>query len=262
MYQEKLLHAIGGRKRKMEWGTKRKWQRESVWERKRWNGRVKRERERERERARKREGGREREYRPSVVFKCEAENHLCGSGEWGGDSSVRWEGLLSLFRSLFVLQCPWFYLQASKWEDRRTESFYKTTIPGRGDIWTPHNGWIEDKVLSYPTAVSEWYRYSSCFRLFFLPFTKYQHAANAIEMFRKQICFSLDARKMVVFLWKRSALEDQHEYLYLISHSVIIIAYIMKDMPWDWMAGSFHKFSRRFYSFIVWHSISVYMLCG
>lgn len=38
-------------------------------------------RERERERARKREGGREREYRPSVVFKCEAENHLCGSGE-------------------------------------------------------------------------------------------------------------------------------------------------------------------------------------
>lgn len=76
VYWEKWLRAIGGRKRKMEWGTKRKRQRESVWERKRWNGRVKQEREQERGREE------EREYRPSVVFKCEAENHLCGSGEW------------------------------------------------------------------------------------------------------------------------------------------------------------------------------------
>ncbi len=209
VYWEKLLRAIGGRKRKMEWGTKRKRQRESVWERKRWNGRVKQEREQERGREE------EREYRPSVVFKCEAENHLCGSGEWRAipvlDERVcrAWIIALSLFRSLFVLQCPWFQLQASKWEDRRTESFYKTTIPGRGDIWTPHNGWIEDKVLSSPTAVPEWYRYSSCFScfFFFLLFTKYQHAADAIEMFRKQICFYLDASKMVVFSVKMECTE-------------------------------------------------------
>ncbi len=204
MYQEKLLHAIGGRKRKMEWGTKRKWQRESVWERKRWNGRVKREREREREQER----GREEERESTALQLCLNVKRKIISVAQGSEEAIpvldervcrAWIIALSLFRSLFVLQCPWFYLQASKWEDRRTESFYKTTIPRRGDIWTPHNGWIEDKVLSYPTAVSEWYRYSSCFRLFFLPFTKYQHAANAIEMFRKQICFSLDARKIVDF---------------------------------------------------------------
>lgn len=177
VYWEKLLRAIGGRKRKMEWGTKRKRQRESVWERKRWNGRVKQEREQERGREE------EREYRPSVVFKCEAENHLCGSGEWRAipvlDERVcrAWIIALSLFRSLFVLQCPWFQLQASKWEDRKTESFYKTTIPGRGDIWTPHNGWIEDKVLSSPTAVPEWYRYSSCFSCFLFFFAFYQVSA-------------------------------------------------------------------------------------
>ncbi len=135
----------------------------------------------EREREREQERGREEERESTALQLCLNVKRKIISVAQGSEEAIpvldervcrAWIIALSLFRSLFVLQCPWFYLQASKWEDRRTESFYKTTIPGRGDIWTPHNGWIEDKVLSYPTAVSEWYRYSSCFSFLFFAFSQ------------------------------------------------------------------------------------------
>lgn len=137
VYREKLLRAIGGRKRKMEWGTKRKRQRQR--ERDEMGEWSKRES--------KKEGGRKRES--TALQLCSNVKRKIISVAQGSEEAIpvldervcrAWIIALSLFHSLFVLQCPWFQLQASKWEDRRTESFYKTTIPGRGDIWTPHNG--------------------------------------------------------------------------------------------------------------------------
>lgn len=54
----------------------------------------------------------------------------------------------SLSRTLSVCYIVSLTLASGFKVSGKAESFFRKTIPGCGDIWTPHNGWIEDKVLN------------------------------------------------------------------------------------------------------------------